>query len=338
MVAEVSDEGFGAAFFAVASARRVIGAVPEFDFTFVNGGGAARDVTLAPIPRPRVTSSGPGQTVHIAGPTLADVSPGVFGDGTLAPGEIVKGYRLYKNESSVTSHRTSAGWTPVAGIVPLGQESLFTIPACTPSSQINLGLTLAFEGDFETAHVGQVLHVFCRYCNFTDADGDGHLYLSLDSDGECCPDPSVCDDCNDGNATMYPGAPELCDGLDNNCNGFTDDQIATPGTVAALHLDKQPGATRLAWPPLTVATGYDVVRGDLTSLAISSGSFSAATQTCVANDLAASQVDDAGNPDPGYGFWYLLRAANCAGVGSYDETTQAAVRDAGIAASGHACP
>jgi len=30
------------------------------------------------------------------------------------------------------------------------------------------------------------------------------------------------DDCNDLEATVYPGAPEYCDGLDNNCDGKTD--------------------------------------------------------------------------------------------------------------------
>ncbi|EYF02104.1 choice-of-anchor L domain-containing protein [Chondromyces apiculatus] len=45
-------------------------------------------------------------------------------------------------------------------------------------------------------------------CELIDNDGDG---------------VSSCDDCNDGDATTYPGASEYCDTIDNNCNGQVDE-------------------------------------------------------------------------------------------------------------------
>src|SRR4029079_7370794 len=53
-----------------------------------------------------------------------------------------------------------------------------------------------------------------------DGDGDGY--------STCSPDPLM-RDCNDGDATIHPGAPELCgptgmgDGIDQNCNGYIDE-------------------------------------------------------------------------------------------------------------------
>jgi hypothetical protein len=55
----------------------------------------------------------------------------------------------------------------------------------------------------------------------TDADGDGY-------DIECD------SDCNDTNPNIHPGAPELCNGLDDNCNGIVDEGCqCTPGATHA---------------------------------------------------------------------------------------------------------
>jgi hypothetical protein len=54
-----------------------------------------------------------------------------------------------------------------------------------------------------------------------DLDGDGHL---APLPGQTIGDPGACgDDCNDASAEAYPGAEELCDGVDNDCNGIIDD-------------------------------------------------------------------------------------------------------------------
>ncbi|PLX94371.1 MAG: hypothetical protein C0621_05510, partial [Desulfuromonas sp.] len=65
---------------------------------------------------------------------------------------------------------------------------------------------------------------------YVDADDDGfRLEMTVSSaDMDCidsgeatAADPTG--DCNDSNAAVHPGATELCDGLDNNCDGTTDE-------------------------------------------------------------------------------------------------------------------
>ena len=80
-------------------------------------------------------------------------------------------------------------------------------------------------------------------CDGIDNDCDGEVdegvlsswYADTDGDGfgdggnvvEACAEGegrvANADDCDDTDAAVYPGALELCDGIDNNCDGLTDD-------------------------------------------------------------------------------------------------------------------
>ena len=52
-----------------------------------------------------------------------------------------------------------------------------------------------------------------------DADGDG--WTAEEHGGS---------DCNDSDASIYPGAPEACDGIDKNCDGVTSETSEASGT------------------------------------------------------------------------------------------------------------
>ena len=71
-----------------------------------------------------------------------------------------------------------------------------------------------------------------------DGDGDGF---------------TICDwDCNDADAAVFPGAEEVCDGIDNNCNWGIDD---LPGPC---QVEGQSGICAQGWPQCDWETGQPV--------------------------------------------------------------------------------
>jgi hypothetical protein len=63
---------------------------------------------------------------------------------------------------------------------------------------------------------------------FLDLDGDGYGDPAHPADGCAGGDDYVSDDtdCNDADVTTYPGAEELCDEVDNDCDGTVDEEAS----------------------------------------------------------------------------------------------------------------
>jgi N-acetylneuraminic acid mutarotase len=190
-----------------------------------------------------------------------------------------------------------------------------------------------------------------RYCVascptwYQDGDGDGYGSSSVHQ-MNCVQPPGFVPmpgDCNDANPAAHPGAAEICDGIDDNCNGLIDEDangtdsdgdgvqnacdncptVPNPGQGDFNHdlvgdacdlndgliLVTMPNQVTLAWQLENGFESFNIYRGDLAVLK-ATGTY---TQDPTAVPLAArlcgfagGSVEDDVAPPPGQGVFYLL--------------------------------
>lgn len=115
----------------------------------------------------------------------------------------------------------------------------------------------------------------CTASWFGDADGDGHGDPSTEV--RACIQPrntvTLGDDCDDSDGDRYPGAPELCDGIDDDCSAATV-EACPPGCQPLRH-------------PVADAPGTYL-------LCASAASWPTAQATCTAAGMHLIQIDSSG--------------------------------------------
>ncbi|MGB3080649.1 MAG: T9SS type A sorting domain-containing protein [Saprospiraceae bacterium] len=62
-------------------------------------------------------------------------------------------------------------------------------------------------------------------------------------------------DCNDAVAAIHPGTTEICGGLDDDCNGITDDVMYPANLLSSLVTDS---SAKLKWDAVASAYGYKI--------------------------------------------------------------------------------
>ncbi len=163
-----------------------------------------------------------------------------------------------------------------------------------------------------------------------DYNCDGSVgYDDLDGDGF-----AACEECNDADLAINPGAAEVCDDQDNDCDGLVDDADPSISGASTWYIDYDSdgyGSSRFTQAACEQPTGYVDNDGDCDDNSASTSP--AASEVCdgVDNDCDGS-VDD----DPVDALtWYLDSDGD--GYGLSDSTTLSCAQPSGYAALANDC-
>ncbi len=117
---------------------------------------------------------------------------------------------------------------------------------------------------------------------YTDADGDGY---GIGAGQSLCANPgagyaTLAGDCNDNNAAINPGATEVCDGVDNDCDGLVD--INDPSLSDNT-------------PPNAICSNQTLNFNGENSIPLNSGDLVVANDNCGIQNISLSPASISGN-------------------------------------------
>ncbi len=140
---------------------------------------------------------------------------------------------------------------------------------------------------------------------FRDADSDGYGTGTAATD--CAPPPGSwvdqSGDCNDGAAAIHPGATEICDAVDNDCDGVVDNGLATSTWYRDLDSDGFGGTVSTA--DCAQPVGYISTSGDCDDT--NNGIHPDAQEICDGVDNDCDSLVDTDDPtldSSALGTWY----------------------------------
>ena len=134
---------------------------------------------------------------------------------------------------------------------------------------------------------------------YADTDGDGYGDAGNATDACSAPTGFVADgtDCDDAEAGDNPGATETCNGVDDNCDGTTDESSAIDATTWYVDLDGDGyGASTTTQSACSAPQGYVADATDCDDL--DSGTSPGGTEVCDALDADEDCDGAADDADP----------------------------------------
>lgn len=151
------------------------------------------------------------------------------------------------------------------------QTSTYMLTGLQPLQEYMIIVEAVFNNGCENLRTD----ITCTTGSFSDNDGDGSTSN---------------EDCNDNDATIYPGAEEICDGKDNDCNGSIDDGL----TFLEYYLDEDGdgfGQDDSVFPDCMQSQGYVLEPGDCDDT--DSSVFPGAEELCDGKDNNCdNQIDE----------------------------------------------